>query len=158
MTTALQNEVMGDTIDSVVSVAQALGLFAKVNGHEPKAAPGTRMTCAVWVQSLYPAPAQSGLSATTGRLVLNVRIYQNFRSEPEDSIDPDVTRAASLLMGVYLSDLDLDTPGVWTIDPHGMAGIQAGIEAGYLEQDGAMFRTLTLTLPLLIADLWPQTN
>lgn len=157
MTTDLQNTIMGDTLDAVISVAQSLGVFAAVNGHEPKAAPGTRITAAVWVQALRPAPAQSGLQETTGLLVLNVRIYQNFRSQPEDAIDPEVTRAAALLMGAYLEDLTLDGV-VWTIDPHGMAGTQAEIEAGYIEQDGAMFRTMTLTLPILIDGLWPQVN
>jgi hypothetical protein len=153
------NTLASEAIDAVISEAQATGLFRKVNGHEPKVAPGTQMEAAVWVQVLEPAEAGSGLASSAGLLVINLRIYQNFRSQPEDAIDPAVTRAAMLLMSAYLGDLDLGiTDFNWSLDPHGMAGQKARVEAGYIEQDGGMYRTLTLTLPFIIFDLWPQVG
>src|SRR6187399_2482139 len=94
-------------LNAMQSHAEASGWFDKVNGHEPKNTPGYRLTAAHWIQAIDPLPAASGLDATTGRLTWNVRVYQNFRSEPLDAIDPHVAGAVNALMIAYSRDFTL---------------------------------------------------
>ena len=42
------------------------------------------------------------------------------------------------------------------VDLLGMAGSPLGAQAGYINQDGALYRVMTITLPLLITDAWTQ--
>ncbi len=145
----------GDIIDAVVSHAQALGVFDMVNQHEPKSAPGSGITCAVWSQSIGPARRQSGLNATTASLVMNVRLYMNMLTEPQDWIDPAMVSAADLLMNSYSSDFTLDGL-VRNVDLLGMAGPAMTGTSGYVKIDGAMMRIITIVLPLIINDAWEQ--
>ena len=43
---------LGTLIDAAVSHALTTGRFEKVNGYEPKSAPGYGLTAAVWVQNV----------------------------------------------------------------------------------------------------------
>lgn len=145
--------------NAVVSHAQTLGLFERVNGHEPKNAPGSGLTAAVWVQLIGPVPLGSGLAATTGRIEFSVRIYTNMLAEPQDAIDPEVTRAALALVGVYSGDFDLGQAdaGIRCVDLLGMYGAALSAQAGYLNQDGKLYRVMTVTLPVIVNDLWTQS-
>jgi len=139
----------------VESHAMASGYFDQVNGHEPKAKPGNGITAAVWLQSIGPDPEASGLAATTAVVVLNVRVYTNMLSEPPDAIDPAVFAAVDKLISDYSSDFEL-AGNVMAVDLLGMAGTPLNAEAGYLNQDGTLYRVMTITLPLLISNAWTQ--
>lgn len=142
----------------VESHALALGLFDVVSLHEPKSAPGSGLTCAVWVQSLGPAPMQSGLDITTALLVLNVRIYTPMlASSPEaaDSIDPKVTQALDALITAYSGDFSLGGK-VRNVDLLGQSGTALSAQSGYMNQDGKLYRVVTITLPMVINDEWDQ--
>lgn len=142
-------------LDALISHAKASGLFETVNGHEPASAPGHGLHAAVWVDSIGPADS-SGLQATTGLLVFNVRIYTSVRSEPADAIDPALVDAVDALMTAYSGDFDLGEQ-VRCVDLLGQAGTPLSARAGYLEMDdGAVFRVMTLTVPVLVNDLWEQ--
>jgi len=54
------------------------------------------VSAAVWVQSIRPYG--SGLAITSGVLLLHVRIYTSFLSQPYDAIDPNVLAATSALI------------------------------------------------------------
>jgi hypothetical protein len=138
------------------SHAAASGHFDRVVGHEPKSAPGRGLSAAVWVARLVPVPAASGLSRTSALLVLNVRCYMNMLADPPDSIDPVLVDAVDDLMTAYSGDFDLGGL-VRNVDLLGAAGTPLGAEAGYLEQDGKLFRAIVITLPLIISDAWEQT-
>jgi len=62
-------------LDAVESHALASGFFQAVNGHEPKSAPQNGLTAAVWVEQIGPARGGAGLSSTSARLALFVRLY-----------------------------------------------------------------------------------
>jgi len=145
-----------DIIDTVRSHAMASGHFERTAGHEPKSKPGAGLTCAVWVQR-GPAPAvrSSGLAATSARLVLSVRIYKNMISDPQDEIDPEIVALVDVLMGAYNGDFTLGGL-VSEVDILGMHGIPLDAVAGYLQQDGAIFRVMTITLPVIIENAWEQ--
>jgi hypothetical protein len=75
-----------DIIDAAVSHALQTGHFDQCNGHEPKRAPGLGLSASVYVASLRPIPARSGLNSTSALLVLNVRCMTSMLAEPQDGI------------------------------------------------------------------------
>lgn len=144
-------------LDQVISHAEATGLFdGGVNGHEPKSAPGNGMSCAVWAQRVAPLGLASGLSITTGLLTLNVRIYTSMLQQPYDAIDLAVVAAVDELLTEYSGDFTL-SGNVRNVDLLGAFSPGLMAEAGYVNQDGKLMRIMTITLPIVINDLWPQS-
>lgn len=140
-------------VDVVASHAMGLGVFVKVNQHEPKTAPDNGVSAAIWVQSI--GPAESGLASTSIRLVLTVRVFASFISEPQDAIDPAVVDAVDALMAAYSGDFQLSGL-VRQIDLLGRGGEPLSARAGYLNQDNKIFRIMDVTLPLILNDVWQQ--
>lgn len=147
--------MVDDILSAVASHALAAGYFERVNTHEPKAAPGNGLTVAIWVQRVGPAVGASGLSSTTARIVFNIRIFQNMLSEPQDMIDPNLMKALDWLMAAYSGNFTLGGT-VRDVDLLGAHGDPLGAEAGYVKQDTKLFRVVTITLPLIVNDLWAQ--
>jgi hypothetical protein len=144
-------------LDKIVSYALASGRFDAVNQHEPKNAPGNQVTFALWIQRIRPVPRGSGLSATSGILLLTGRVYQNFRSQPFDAIDPSVTAATLDLMGKLTADFGLQgVPSVRNIDLLGQYGIAMDAQAGYVEIDKSIYRVVTIQIPVIINDMFVQ--
>ena len=143
-------------IDAVVSHAEASGRFAAVQTHEPKAAPSARLSCAVWAQRVRPAAAASGLAATSAVVEMNVRLYRSMLSEPQDVIDPEMVKAADVLMEDYTGDFTLGG-AVLKVDLLGAYGAPLEAQAGYLTIGQTMFRVITITVPMVVADAWTQT-
>jgi hypothetical protein len=141
-------------IDATRSHALASGWFDAVNGHEPKSAPHNGITGAVWVDQIDPVKT-SGLASTSVRLTLNVRIYTNMLTEPQDAIDPNVVGATDALMGAYSADFTLGGLARH-VDLLGIHGVALAGRAGYLNQDNRLFRVMTITLPVIVNDVWDQ--
>jgi len=144
-------------VEAVASHAAASGYFERVNSHEPKNAPGNGLTTAVWMQRLAPLAPASGLAATAALLVVNVRVYSNMLTEPQDAIDPNLVAAVDALVNAYTGDFTLGGR-IRNVDLLGQFGTSLSAEAGYLEQDRKMFRVMTLTVPLVINDAWTQSE
>lgn len=143
-------------LNQVVSHAYKLGVFERVNQHEPKNAPtGKGLTTAVWIDRIEPLARASGLAATSARLVINVRIFSAMRMEPQDAIDPRIADAVSVLMTAYSGDFDLGGQAR-NIDLLGQFGPGLAAQAGYLDQDHVVFRVMTITLPVIVNDAWTQ--
>lgn len=140
-------------IDKVTSHASQLGLFETVNFHEPKSSPGGGLTLAVWADAIEPIGRASGLSATSGYLVLNARVYGNMLEKPEDDIDPRIIGAVTVLMGAYSADFDFGDL-IRNVDLLGMYGRSMSAQAGYLTVDRAIYRVMTISLPLVCNDMW----
>lgn len=141
--------------DEVKSHAMRLGIAEQVRTHEPKNAPPAP-SIAVWIQSIRPVARASGLDATSGRLVFFVRFYQNMLAEPQDEIDPRITAGVLALMDSYSGDFTLggEVRNVDLLGGADGAGLQA--DAGYINQDGKLMRVMTITLPIVINDLFTQ--
>lgn len=142
-------------IAQVVSHAASTGLFETVNSHEPKSAPTAGVTCAIWAQKIIPIPGASGLNSTTGLVVLTVRMYASMFQQPYDDIDPQMMTAVDTLMTAYSGVFTLGGK-VRNVDLLGAYGTALGTQAGYLNQDGKVFRIMDISLPLVINDLWNQ--
>jgi hypothetical protein len=141
--------------DRVESHAMTLAIFETVNTHEPKVAPGGGLRCAIWVQDIRGVGAASGLSATSGVVTLNIRIYGNFLQQPLDGIDPAMLTATTTLLGAFTGDFELGAT-VRNIDLLGQFGTPMSAVAGYLTQDSRVYRVMTINLPIVLNDLWTQ--
>lgn len=150
---------MSINIDTLVNEmethAQTTGYFDRVNMHEPKNAPGHGLTAAVWADSVTPLPTGSGANSTSVRVVFNIRIYTNMLQEPQDAIDPNIFKAVDSLMDSFSSDFELGG-NVRGVDLLGMYGVAMSAQAGYLEQDRKLYRVVTVTVPLIVNDVWTQ--
>jgi hypothetical protein len=141
-------------LNEVQSHAMSSGLFERVNGHEPKNAPGNGLTAAVWAQDIAPVRG-SGLASTSARVVFNVRIYSSMLQEPQDAIDPQILNAVDVLMTAYSGDFTLGG-NVRNIDLLGQTGQALSALAGYINQDNKMYRVMTIALPVIVNDVWEQ--
>jgi hypothetical protein len=144
-------------LDPVVSHALASGYFERVNQVEATDPPGNGLTCAVWVNNIRPA--RSGLASTSVVLIFNVRLYTSMLQDPPDAIDPAMTKATSGLIGAYVGDFTLGDV-VMSVDVRGMEGTPLGAQAGYIDfgtgPDRVTFRVMTITLPLIVSDVWDE--
>jgi hypothetical protein len=143
-------------LDQVQSHALASGYFEAVNGEEPKSPPPSAgITCAVWVEQIGPARGASGLDSTSVRLCFYVRLYTGMNQEPGDAIDPALMAALDALMAAYSGDFTLGG-AVRDVDLLGQFGDPLGARAGYLIESGNEYRVMTITLPVIVNDLWEQ--
>lgn len=144
-------------LNAIANKSARLGLFAKINKHEPKNAPGSKLTAAIWVQSVGPADA--GLAVTNVRLTVTQRIYTSMISEPQDAIDPAIVHAVDRVMSAMTADLTLGGL-VRCIDLLGLEGIRGSApmsaEAGYVQLDNTIYRVMDITIPVILNDIWTQ--
>jgi len=141
-------------VDAVMSHAMASGYFDRVNGHEPKNAPGNGLSAAVWSDTLRPVPS-SGLASLSALLILNVRMYTSMLQEPQDAIDPNMLNALSALFAAYAGDFTLGGLAR-EVDLLGAEGVSLQAKAGYLNQDNKLYRVITITLPVVVNDAWDE--
>jgi hypothetical protein len=143
-------------LDAVASDAKACGWFEGVTVHEPVSAPVQGLCCAIWVQA-GPEPVGhiSGLDKASGLLTLFVRVYTPLTSQPRDEIDPAVAKSVSALMRRWHDNYDFELdPLVRNVDLYGITGTKLGSRAGYVEQSGQWCRVMTITLPIIVNDIW----
>lgn len=141
--------------DAMQSHALASGHFERVNGHEPKSAPGNGLTAAVWVDDIAPVPAGSGLATSCARVLVKLRTYLPMLTENPDRIDPTMLAAVDALMRAYSGDFTLDGLAR-NIDLLGQAGEPLRARAGYITIDHKPFRVMDLNVPIIVNDLWEQ--
>jgi hypothetical protein len=144
-----------DLMSRVTSHAGTLGVFRRVNSHEPKSAPGNGLTYACWVQAIEPLGQASGLDSTTGYVVLLGRIYGSMLQKPEDDVDPRILSAATTLIGAYTGDFDFGET-VRNVDLLGMYGQKLRAQAGYARIGESTYRIMDITIPVVINDMWKQ--
>lgn len=138
-----------------MSHAQSLGRFEQVLGHEPVSAPGSGLVYALWVARVGPVPAASGLRSSSGRLELTGRVLMPADTSPEDDVDIAVTGAVDALMSAYAGDFDFGG-SVRNVDVRGAHGAGLGAQFGFSRFDSTTYRVATLTVPLIVNDLWEE--
>lgn len=152
MTVALN---VSGILDAALSHASASGYFEQVNGHEPANPPSTGgITAAVWANRIVPVRT-SGLGSASMLVVLNVRLYQPSMSEPQDAIDPDMVAAVDALCAAYVGDFTLGGL-VRQVDVFGQHGQPLDVRAGYVQQAGSVYRVMTISLPIVVNDIWTE--
>lgn len=156
--TTASEDWVDDIFNAVETDLLTVGWFERVGLHEPKNAPGYGLTAAAWVQAgPDPLPGESGLAASSALLTFFVRIYHPMISSSPDLIDRNATKANSALLRRWHDNYDFGLdPLVRNVDLLGMSGVRLSSRGGYVEQSGTMFRCMTITLPIIINDVWPQ--
>lgn len=150
-----------EIVSRIASHAMRSGLFDRVTTHEPKNKPGRGLSYAVWVNRIEPARGQSGLKATTARVDMNCRIYVNMLQEPQDAIDAAVMNATDLMFEAYSSDFRLggELGDNRFVDLMGITqGHTLDAESGYINIDNMVYRVMTLHVPVVVYDAWPQAQ
>lgn len=144
-------------LDTLVSHAMSLGLFERVNGHEPVNPPSTGLTCAIWADIVDIPLAGSGLASSDARVIFKVRIFTSMLQEPLDAIDPVMLDAIDVLWTAYIGDFTLGG-SVRLVDIRGQAGVRLTAQAGYLDvpDGGPRMRVMTITLPVIINEAWME--
>lgn len=142
-------------LNALVSDAETTGLFDKVNTHEPKSAPRSGLTLAIWLDRVEPYALGSGLTSTSAVLVFNARLFTKMTQYPQDAIDPDMLTAVDTLMAKYSGDFDLNNM-IRNVDLLGETSFHLSAQAGYVNQDSTLYRVVTLTIPLIVNDAWTQ--
>lgn len=140
--------------NALVTHVKSLGLFDKVNQHDPDNAPGHGLSAALWTASLAPT-ASSGMGISSGRVVISIRISSSLQQKPADMIDPNIVRATDRLMAAYIGDFTLGGL-VRQVDVHGAHGTGLNADFGYRPMDENRYRIAILTVPLIANDLWEQ--
>jgi hypothetical protein len=143
-----------DLIGALEDHAASLGQFDQINRHEPKSAPGRGLTAAIWVDRLRPVRT-SGLNSVSVALDVMVRVYLPMLTEPQDEIDPLMLDAVDALCATYGGDFQLGGR-VRSVDLFGAGGVQLQAQAGYMQQDGRLYRVMTITVPCVVNDLWTE--
>jgi len=141
-------------VDAVASVALATGCFDTVNTHEPKAPPGTGMTCSIWTSDIRPV-GSSGLNAVSGLIELTMRIQTPALQEPADQIDPSVMQTVGTLMAAFGAGFTLGAI-VREVDLIGQHSQGQRAKPGYVDQNGTVYRVFDVMLPLIVNDLYPE--
>lgn len=134
--------------------AKRLGIFDGFAQHEPENPP-TGMSYALWVDRIDPIPERSGLSATAMRFALMARLYKPMPGGARDDIDPAIVKAIDALLRVYNADFTLGGL-VSHVDIEGAYGLPMRAEGGFLQQAEVPYRVMTLVLPLIVNDAYPQ--
>jgi hypothetical protein len=142
--------------DRGISHAMATGLFGNVLDHEPVSAPSSGLTYALWVSDVAPIPAASGLDSLSARLELTGRVLLPADTEPKGDVDTAVTGAVAALFAAYAGDFEFGG-NVKNVDLLGMHGPCLRARFGYTSfTGGTTYRVATLTVPLIINDLWTE--
>jgi len=142
-------------IQAVASHAQETGWFrGGVATAEPKSAPNSDTSFAVWASSARPVQS-SGLISTSFRIELAGRIYIDMMREPIDDIDPEIMAVAWDLLTKYSSGFTLGGL-VRQVDLFGSEGDALGLEFGYIAIDRQLFRVATFVIPLIVNDQFDQ--
>ena len=141
--------------EAVASYAASTGEFDTVNTHEPKAKPGNGVTCSIWVDEINPVASASGLNAVTGLVTMTMRIQRPGLSQPADQIDPLLMAASASLMAKFAAGFTM-TGIVRNVDLLGQHSQGVRARAGYVNQDGTIYRVMDVMLPLVVNDLYPE--
>lgn len=142
-------------MNALTTFAAESGLFEKVFGHEPKAAPpATGLSCGVWINEGPRVILSSGLNTGSVRIEFMMRVFRSMLTEPQDNIDPDVLNATDALFSAIAGEFQLGVSGTRYVDVLGSEGEGLRAIPGYLEQDTRKFRVMEIFVPVIINDAY----
>lgn len=143
-------------ITAAIDHLKQTGLFETVGDHESTSAPASGLAADVWVDTIKPLPPQSGLSVTSALLTLTVRIYLNAMPPADGNLEQAIAGATDQLMIAYNAAFDFGGTVSW-IDLLGEYSTALSATGGYVTIGGVFYRCMTITVPCVIDDVWPQS-
>lgn len=145
--------------EALKSTAQALGVFDRVNGAEPRNPPGRGLTCSVMFDQFGPAIRRGGLAATAGYLEFAIRIETPRNKTDPEQTDRDLINAIVQLVGAYSADFELaNVTGALdgNIDLLGAGGTALRAKGGWDTSGETPYRVADISLALTLNDVFPQ--
>jgi hypothetical protein len=136
--------------EALTSHARALGVFDRVNSHEPENTPGKGLSCSITLGSIAADPQASGLAAVSGTITFAVRIWSSMMQKPLDAVDPNLLGAVMVLLGEYGGHFTLGGT-VRDVDV-----LALRVAPGYLNHEGKEVRVAEVTLPIVVNDLFGE--
>lgn len=155
-------EAISALYDAFTDMAKSSGLFDRTPAHESRSEPGTRLTLETLMGPIRCVGRTSGLASTSARAQFTLRIRAPRASEPDDDTERAILYAAVWLMTAINEDYELrhvqDTVAglVQCVDVLGMYGEPLSSEPGWLEQNGAEYRAIAVTVGVILNDVFPQ--
>lgn len=131
------------------SIAKELAVFPAVIGHDPENAPPAGISCSIMLGPVKPVTS-SGLAAVSGQVTLMVHVWSFASKRPLDDVDPQVLAATCSLMGAFAGGFTLGGT-VREVDLFAMDATP-----GYVNFEGKEYRTMAITLPVIINDLFEE--
>jgi hypothetical protein len=138
-----------DLFSKVRSIAKGLGVFPAVIGHDPENAPPQGLSCSIMLGPVKPV-LSSGLAAVSGQVTLMVHVWAFAQQRPLDDLDPKVLAATCSLMGAFAGGFTLGGT-VREVDLFAMDAAP-----GYVNFEGKEFRTMQISLPLILNDMFEE--
>lgn len=151
-----------DLVENVISDIQRSGFCDRVNEYEPIKKPGFGITAAVFPDYIGPTEV-SGLASTSAIVLMMVRLYMPVPVPKagfpgaSDMVDRKMLKAASNIMRRYHDDFDFEGT-IRNVDLLGSRGQALEGRTGYIEIDNVMHRVITITVPCIVNDVWPQVT
>jgi hypothetical protein len=149
---------VADITDALRTHASASGLFEYVAGHAILSAHDSGLAWWCYCERIQPWAARSGLATVSAVLTYRVMITMNTTTyQPQDDIDPLIVGAADALVRLYVGHFTLGGL-ISNVDILGAAGRPMVAEAGWivLGEGGSRYRSMIITLPLIVNDLWDE--
>jgi hypothetical protein len=135
---------------AIRSAAKELGVFGATIGHDPENAPPSGVSCSIMLGPVKPVTS-SGLAAVSGQVTLMVHVWNFAQKRPLDDVDPEVLAATCSLMGAFAGGFTLNGT-VREVDL-----FQMSAQPGYVNFEGKEFRTMAITLPIVINDMFMES-
>ena len=151
---AASDDVYDVILDVLTSHALSIGYFEFVNTHESKVSPGYGLTADIWADRFDPI-RQSGLAATSIRIIYMIRIRASLSQEPADKIDSSMSRAAFTLIRTFMANFELDG-NARMVDVRGANNVPLSAQAGYIPTGDTKERIYDVTVPVLVNDMWDE--
>lgn len=148
---------LASAVDALHNFASRTGLFDAVVDHEPKSSPSaTGVSCALWLGDIRTVAGASGLASVSVRVEYMYRLYTSMLSEPQDAIDPRIADATDQLFSALCGSFTLSgvLRNIVIFDDDSGEGLRA--RPGYINIDRAIFRTMDITVPMLIDDVYTE--
>jgi hypothetical protein len=138
--------------NALETYALGLGVFGTVNGHEPTSPPafGDALVLTLSAGELRPV-LSSGLNSVSYRLEILGRIYR-LDKLGSDAVEPEILSATTSLFTSLAGGFTLGGL-IRHVDIYGSDGAQLSAQPGYLPYGDDKFRTVDLTIPLIINDV-----
>jgi hypothetical protein len=134
---------------AIRSMAKKLAVFPAVIGHDPENAPPAGLSCSIMLGTVKPVTS-SGLASVSGEVTLMVHVWNFASKRPLDDVDPAVLAATCSLMGAFAGGFTLGGT-VREVDLFGMDA-----QPGYVNFEGKEFRTMQISVPIVINDLFEE--
>lgn len=143
-------------LNGIVSVCQKVGSIEQAIAGQGVNPPLTGVGATVWAMPSRPVPRRSGLNAVSILLVFNVRLTLSMQTQPPESIE-------TTLLGAF-SDVCNALAGGFTlggeVEQVDLLGAYEPLkwDFGYVPYDGVNYRCVTITVPVVLDDMWSEVQ